>query len=185
MFENKKVGTARDLLTPEAQAQVNQSMSAAVQEATASAVPDATAAAVAEAVKSVFAQLAPFLKDLQLTPEKLNELKKPFEDPLVLARNAREARQTRMQDAENRKNNELMRANCPHLDQNKRDSISIIHNYPDRQVRGVCHICMDVIEPRRWVIDAPDPATGETKARIADAHKDYQRVLLLAAQSGN
>jgi hypothetical protein len=177
MFGNeKKVSTPSDLLSPEAQGHQNVAMSAAISEAVSQAV--------ASSVKTIFEGLAPVLKDLQLTPEKLNELKRPYLDPETVARNLREAKQTRAQDAENRKNNALLRANCPHLDGNKRDSISVIHNYPDHQVRGVCHVCMDLIEPRRWVIDAPDKVTGESKAHIEPAHKDYPRVIFLASQQG-
>lgn len=173
---DKKAETPMELLSPEAQGTVNKAMSAAISEA--------VSAAVAESVKSIFAGLAPVLKDLQLTPEKLNELKKPFIDPDTVARNLREARQTRKQDEENRKNDELRKANCPHKDQNMKESISLIHNYPDHQVRGVCHVCMDLIEPKRWYIEAPDKATGDSKAVLLPAHKDYGRVLVLAAQRG-
>jgi hypothetical protein len=175
--EEKKVKTPSDLLNPEAQGHVNVAMS--------SAISEAVSASVAEAVKGIFASLAPVLKDMQLTPEKLNALKQPYVDPETVARNLREAKQTRAQDAENRKNLELKKASCPHKDQNMRESICLVHNYPDRQVRGVCVICHDMIEPRRWVIEAPDKTTGESKAHIEPAHKDYQRVLHLAAQQGS
>jgi len=174
--DEKKVSTPSELLSPEAQGHQNVAMSAAISEAVSQAV--------AQSVKSIFEGLAPVLRDLQLTPEKINDLKKPFVDPDVVARNLREARQTRKQDEENRKNNAALRANCPHQDQNQKDAISIIHNYPDHQVRGVCHVCMDLIEPRRWVIDAPDKVTGESKAHIEPAHKDYHRVLAIAVRQG-
>jgi hypothetical protein len=59
----------------------------------------------------------------------------------------------------------------------------LIHNYPDHQPRGICPHCHDIINPREWAIGAPDPITGETKAYIRPAHKDYNIVAQLSMRN--
>lgn len=158
-------------LSPEQQAQANL------------AVQTATQQAVQAAVAGVFAQLAPFLKDMALTPEKIQALKAPFIDPKVAAREAREAQNSREEMDRIRKETEWRRSRCPHKDKQGNESISVVHNQLDHQPRGVCMLCNDWIHPREWVFDAPDATTGKSKARIRDAHKDYPRVLAIESMS--
>lgn len=147
-----------------------------------------TSAAVKEAVQAsvaaVFASLGPMLEKLALTPEKIQELKAPFIDPAKAAREKREAQMNREQIEEMRKQDEWRKAHCEHLDKNGNDSIGITHNYPDRQPRGVCVLCHDIIHPKEWRIGSPDPQTGKSRPYMVDAHKDYSRVLRIDSMIG-
>jgi hypothetical protein len=159
--EQQKHDTPAELLTPAAQAYVNMQ----------------TAAAVREAI----AGLVPVLKELQLTPEKLNALKQPYQDPAIAARELRETKNSKRQEEEIRQQTAARQANCLHQDKNGKTALCLVHNFPDRQPRGVCPLCHDIINPKEWVIDSPDPVTGESKAHIREAHKDYRTVLQLEA----
>jgi hypothetical protein len=108
-----------------------------------------------------------------MTPEKINELRAPYVDPLVKAREDRENRNSRAQAEEQRKLDDLRKANCPHLDKSNNLALGLLRNFHDRQPRGVCMLCNDLLHPREWRIGPPDPNTGETKAYMVEAHKDY------------
>jgi hypothetical protein len=140
-------------------------------------------AAVKEAVGGVFGQLGPILKDLALTPEKIQAMEDARRAPTkeqedFKKRMEREKREFSEQDAETRAKIRAMQDSCPHRDENDKEAICLVHNYPDRQVRGICPICWSLIEPRHWAIEAPDPKTGKTKPILIPAHRDYARVLL-------
>lgn len=142
-----------------------------------------TASAVSEALKGVFAHLQPVFEQMALTPDKIRELTKPYIDPKVAARELRESQMSREQEQELQRATAWRKANCPHLDKNGNASISLMTNNLDHQVRGICMLCHDIIHPREWVIDAPDPVTGKTKAHVREAHKDYARVLAVQSMA--
>ena len=100
-------------------------------------INSATREAVQSAVEAVFKSLAPVLKDMAITPEKLREANRPYEDPKKLARELRESLKSKEDEAESRKAIAALRASCPHVDQNTRTSIRLVHNQPDHQPRGV------------------------------------------------
>ena len=134
---------------------------------------------VSEAVSSIFANLSPMMKEMALTPEKIKALQTKLPTPAEVAREERDKRETRKSkedEAQLRRETARRQANCPHRYPNNTDSINLVHNYPDRQVRGICSLCHDLIEPRHWVILAPDK-DGKENAKIVDAHKDYARVI--------
>jgi hypothetical protein len=161
------VKTPTALITPEAQAFVNASISAAIK----------------EAVAGVFSSLGPILKDMQMTPDKIRAANTPYIDPAKEARNKRETEKSKADEKELRAMDAARKAACPHMDQNQRSSIRLIHNYPDRQPRGICPICHDIIFPRHWEILAPDAENPKGKAVLVDAHPHYRTVELLEAQS--
>ena len=141
-------------------------------------------ATVAETMKAMLKDvIGPLLREVALTPEKLEALKAPYVDAKAAAREKRESAQTREQEAENIRIRAQMQANCTHLDKNGKTAICLIHNYPDRQARGICPICHDIIHPREWVIGAPDPNTGKTTPFLRAAHKDYRTVMSLESMS--
>ncbi len=86
---SQKLKTPAELMTPEAQAYTNQ--------------------LVTNAVKEIFAQMAPLLQSIALTPEKLAEAEKlrraPTEDEL--AKKLREAREKKLMIAEQRKTDKI------------------------------------------------------------------------------
>jgi hypothetical protein len=165
--KDAKIPTPTSLLNPEAQAFVSASISAAIK----------------EAVSGVFASLGPILKDLAMTPEKIRAANTPYVDPAKVARDKRETEKSKQDEKELRAMDAARKAACPHLDQNQRSSIRLIHNYPDRQPRGICPICHDLITPREWRIEAPDAANPKGRAVLTPAHKNYDTVLLLESQS--
>lgn len=146
-------------------------------------INSATAKAVQEAVTAVFTSLGPVLKDMAITPEKLREANRPYEDPAKAAREARESLKSKQDEAEIARITAERRAMCPHLDKNGRSSINLCHNQPDHQPRGVCVICGDWIFPREWRIGAPDEKNPRGKAYLVEPHKDYKMVIQLESMS--
>lgn len=155
-------------LSPEILAMINSATSAVVKETLASVIKDI---------------VAPLLKETALTPERLAALKAPYVDEKLADRERRESAQTREQEAENIKMRAQMQASCLHIDKNGKSAICLIHNYPDRQPRGICPLCQDIIHPREWVIGAPDPKTGKTTPFLRAAHKNYPTVLQIESVS--
>ena len=141
-------------------------------------------AAIKEAVAGVFQSLGPILQSMALTPDKIRDATKPYVDPAVEARNKRETEKSKQDEKELRAMDAARKAACPHLDQNQRTSIRLVHNYPDRQPRGICPICHDLITPREWVIGPPDAENPKGRPYLQEAHKDYRLVQILEAQSG-
>jgi hypothetical protein len=166
--KEQKIQTPAAAINPEVQGYINASIGAAVR----------------EAVQGVFACLGPILKDMALTPDKIRDATKPYVDPVIEARNKRETEKSKQDERELRAMDAARKAACPHMDQNQRSSIRLIHNYPDRQPRGICPICHDLITPREWVIGPPDAENPKGRAYLQDAHKDYRLVQILEAQSG-
>ena len=152
----------------------------------AAVVNSAVAAAVKEAVASTFAAMAPILKDMALTPEKIAALKEPAIDPKARARVLREEREnqnSKEQEDEQRRADKFAKDHCTHKDKNEKDSICLLRNYHDRQPRGVCMLCNDLIHPREWRIGPPDAVTGKTQPYQVEAHKDYDRVRRIVSMS--
>ena len=61
---------------------------------------------------------------------------------------------------------------CNHLDERQNPAIGLQHNFPDRQVRGICLKCGLVIHPRHWEFLTPNG-----RATLVDAHPFYPVVL--------
>ena len=141
------------------------------------------ASAVQSAVEAVFKQLGPMLKEMAITPEKLREANRPWQDPDKVKRELRESLKSKEDEAEARKAIAALRANCPHVDQNSRTSIRLVHNQPDHQPRGICVLCGDWIHPKEWRIGAPDEKNPRGKAYLTGPHKDYNTVMQLERTS--
>ena len=141
------------------------------------------AAAVKEAVTAAISGLLPMFEKMALTPEKLNELKKPFVDPEAKLRELRERLLWREDEEGNRKRLQDMQDHCPHLDDNGRSSIQLMHNWPDRQPRGLCIKCMALIFPKEWRISAPEPGHPRGKAYLVEPHPLYNIVMQLQSRN--
>lgn len=139
--------------------------------------------ATRSAVQAVFASLAPVLKDMALTPEKLREANKPYTDPEKLKRELRESMKSKQDEEELRQLTKARRDACPHLDKNGRSSINIVHNQPDHQPRGICVLCGDWIHPKEWRIGAPTDEFPRGRAYLVEPHKDYRIVMQLESMS--
>lgn len=162
-MSNEKIVQPDSLRTPAEQASIN--------------------AMITQAVREVFASMAPVLQSIALTPEKLAEAQRLGRQPdaAVLAREARE-RQNMREDLANAERDKLAKqAACSHQDANSKWSISLVHNYPDRQTRGVCHHCLKVFEPRRWTIGAPDEKNPRGCPKLVDADPQYHIIRQIEA----
>ena len=159
------------LLTPEAQAFMTASMSAAVK----------------EAVKGIFEQMGPVFANMALTPEKMAQAeairRAPTEEQLAFkARMAREKAQWKLEIDENTANKQRMQDNCPHAYVTGGSAWNPIRNYPDRQERFICALCHAFAEPRRWVVDAPNEKNPRGYAHVVDATPNYleaRKILLV------
>lgn len=154
-------------LSPEALGAINTAASKAITEA------------VTAAVTAVMMSLKPSFESMALTPDKLREAMKPYEDPRKLARELRESLKSKEDEAEIAKMTARRKAMCPHVDKNGRPAICLVHNFPDHQARGVCVVCSDWIHPKEWRIGAPDEKNPRGKAYLVEPHKDYGRVIQL------
>ena len=163
--ESKKAPVPAALLTPEAQAFMN--------------------ASISQAVKEVFAGLGPMLQSISLTPEKLAaaEALRRAPDPKLVEREQRERKLMRAEQEENHTNLLRLQAACPHK-YPRGLLVSLVSNYPDRMPRGVCHLCQTFFEPKRWVIGAPTAEEPRGHAHIADAHPLYSIVREVAMTKG-
>lgn len=142
-------------------------------------------AEVKEIIKEVFSGFAPVLEKIALTPEKLREANKPYEDPAAIARELRERQQLREQENERLRNDKARQEACPHKDKNEKWAINLQHNYPDHQPRGLCPLCGICIEPAHWVIPGAgfDGGNGLGKPYIVPEDKLYHIVRYLESQA--
>jgi hypothetical protein len=131
------------------------------------------AAAVKEAMVGMAAVFAPMVQQMAITPEKLREANRPYVDPKKKLREDRETKLWREDIDDARRTTQMSKDNCIHQDDNQRTSIRLIRNFPDRQVRGVCVKCQDIIHPKEWRIGAPDEQNPRGVAYTVAPHKDY------------
>lgn len=142
-----------------------------------------TAALVKEAVAGIFESLGPIFEKIAITPEKLREANKPYVDPAKAARELREMLIWKEDESENRRRLQEAQDNCPHIDQNGRSSIQLVHNFFDRQPRGLCVKCLALIHPKEWRIGAPDAKNPRGKPYLAEPHKNYNIVMQLESRN--
>lgn len=154
-IEPRKPEVPASTLTPEMQATIN--------------------ASISQAVAEVFKNMGPMLERISLTPEKLAEAEKlrRAPDPALVAREARERALMREDLEKARRDTEIMQKNCTHKDNNMRWSISLVHNYPDRQSRGICTHCFKYFQPTHWEIGPPDVENPRGKAFLVKEDPMY------------
>lgn len=141
---------------------------------------------IREMVQEIFKEMGPVLQSIALTPEKLREAQKPYEDPLKLARELHEQQAWRKQEQDKVANTKATQDNCPHKDRNGKWNISLQHNFHDHMVRGICNICGIFIHPAYWDYrPVTDATTGVVKdtAFVVQEHKLYHIVRQLEAYS--
>lgn len=157
--------------------------SAALSPEALAVINESTATAVQKAVEAVFASLGPTLKDMALTPEKIRELNRPYEDPAKAARELRESLKSKKDEAEIVRLTAERRAACPHTYPNGLSAINLCHNMPDRQARGICVMCGDWIHPKEWRIGAPSAEYPNGRPFLVEPHKDYRTVMVREMRS--
>ena len=113
---------------------------------------------VRETVKSLMVELGPVFRGMQISPEKLaeafKEANKPYEDPAKIASELRQRQKTRKDFLEARAMTEARQKACPHKDKNDKNALNLQHNFPDNMPRGLCPMCLVVIEPAHWDVRA-------------------------------
>ena len=140
-------------------------------------------ASINEAVKSVFASLAPVLKETMeataLTPQKMLEMEnlRRAPDPDKLKRELRERALLYEDEKERLATIARSQAACRHKYPTGTYSTSTISNYPDRQMRILCHLCLKVYHPAQWVIGAPDQENPRGRAYIEPETPGYRELL--------
>jgi hypothetical protein len=139
----------------------------------------ATSEVNAGTMKEVLAGMLPLIKEFALTPEKLREAMKPYQDPALIAREKRERERNRRQFLEGLERTKAIQKACPHKDKNEKWALSLTHNFPDRMPRGVCPLCQAVIYPAHWEIAAPDDEHPDGRPFIIPEHELYHVVRFL------
>jgi hypothetical protein len=88
------------------------------------------------------------------------------------ARFKREKQDMMLRDDETRLALAVKQRNCPHRDGNEKSAISTIHNFPDRQARGICVRCNLMITPKEYRVAPPSVKTmAQAKEFIAYLEK--------------
>ena len=134
-------------------------------------------------MKDLVAALREMVPALALTPEKLREALKPYEDPAMVAREKRSRDQNRRQFIEDMKATAARQASCSHKDKNQRWAITLTHNFPDRMPRGLCPLCHLYIQPKHWEFRAPTDQFPDGEPYIIDQHPMYHVVLELESMA--
>jgi hypothetical protein len=92
----------------------------------------------------------------------------------------REKRERALLKAEidnNAANRKLTQDNCLHQYVTGAQSISAVRNYPDRQERFFCHLCMAWFEPRHWDVGIePTEDNPRGQDMIVPAHPLYAEI---------
>lgn len=160
--------------TPEVMANINDMIKAAVDQALASAKAERGVTA---------AELAAVVKELALTPEKIAELKKPYEDPAVARRKLREQLAFKEDEKETIRTQQEQKNRCSHKHKGLGlFAISFVNNFLDRQTRGVCMKCGEWFNPPEWRMGAPDAKNPKGKPYVEPRHPKWDSVMKVAAE---
>ena len=105
---------------------------------------------IRETVKQLIQEMSPIFSSIALTPDKLREAQKPYEDPVKLARQLHEQQSWRKQEEEKNAAKKNLQNGCSHKGRNGKWNISLQHNYHDHMPRGLCNVCGIFIHPQYW-----------------------------------
>ena len=100
------------------------------------------------------------------------ELKKPYIDEEKAARDLRDQKKSRDDYRQGQAMEKAAQAACPHKFKTGAWAISLMHNFPDGQRRGVCNKCKDLIQPRHIEI-AYDPLNPNGRPIWVPEHRLY------------
>jgi hypothetical protein len=139
--------------------------------------------ALTAGIREAMQALLPALQEMGLTERKLKILsgRDPEKEQAFKDRLLRERADWQRAEGERMANIARLQASCTHRDDNERSVFCVIHNFPDRNVRFVCPRCALMVEPKRWVIDSPEPITGRERSHIEPEHPLYRELLKGAA----
>lgn len=134
-------------------------------------------AAVKEAVSAVFAQLIPYLQEMQITPEKLREANRPYDDPAKKKRAERDKRRATEDEQSRIEAERAAKANCTHRYPNNHAAVAIVRNFQDGRPRGICMQCQEWIYPAEWRIDNPTDENPRGVAHMVPSHPLFPLVI--------
>jgi hypothetical protein len=121
------------------------------------------------------------MREQAFTPEMLKtlitEMKKPYVDEAMLAREKREAEKTKRDMDQQRILVAKAQSLCRHKYKNGGWAIATVHNFPDRQTRGQCNHCRIWIEPAHWEVGF------DQKPVLVPEHPLYQIVREIEAET--
>lgn len=169
----KRPAAPPELLTPQAQAFISESINSTV--------------------KEMLIAMMPVLQSIALTPEKIAEAERirrlPTEEQqAAIDREKRERLMQREEAEQNEANKRLLQENCPHRYVTGQLSCSPISNHPDGQKRFCCHLCHTIFTPREWRIGPPtlDGKNPRGTPFIAEPHPQYKEIatLMMARMNG-
>ena len=122
-------------------------------------------------VSQLLSSLVDALRGSQLTPEIIEELRKPWEDPIAMKQRLDTRKALREQQAEVLESKRLTQEYCPHMRGGK-DKVQLVHNFADGRTRGICLLCQKVFQPEHYEWD------HITKSyQVVPADPDYARVV--------
>jgi hypothetical protein len=136
---------------------------------------------VREAVRSLFAEFAPILKDLALSPEKIKLMEDLRRAPTpeqeaFKARMKREKLATIAEQQQNARNLAAAQAACKHKHKTGASAIQVVMNQLDQRPRGICAKCQIWLHPAEWRVAAPT-AANPSGEYIHPAHPLFHLVL--------
>jgi hypothetical protein len=108
----------------------------------------------ADVVERVMKSLLPLIEKLSLTPDKINELKKPYVDPEKAAQDLAHRKRMQLEIAEGLIKKKLEQDNCDHITRYQDTEKSALRlmfraNWHDGKSRAICMNCDKVIHPAR------------------------------------
>jgi hypothetical protein len=153
-----------------------------------------TASIVAEVMRGLAPAIGEAVKNARLTPSELNELKRPYIDPLKEASDLRLRKMAQADIKRQLEEREARQNACPHTITAPgglvSTAINLVYNTlnsePANQPRGLCVRCEKWFMPAHWTVDydASDPAG---KYRLNPPDPMYSKILEIAESqvSGN
>jgi hypothetical protein len=152
------------------------------------------ASIVEQVMKAMLPAIGHAVQAARLSPEDINEMKKPFVDHAKEATNARLRKMTQAEIARGLEERRLRQEGCSHVITApgglRTTAISPVYNTinsePPNQPRGLCVRCEKWFMPQHWVVDynKDDPAGTY---RLVPQDKDYAKILEIVESqvSGN
>lgn len=134
---------------------------------------------LAAAVTAAMTAIAPVLKEIALTPDKIRELKAPYKDPALEAREKRESAKEAADTRRNIDERKQRQEQCPHghgsFDgSGYKEAITIEYDFWNRP-QGRCNMCEKLIQPAHWDF------YGNGEKYMIPEDREYQRVIRLAS----
>jgi len=144
---------------------------------------------VAKTVEAVMATLAPILKEISLSPEKIEAIRRPWVDPNQAETERKLREQMANDEKRGRAKNKAVQDACAkmghrHPQDPTKNTVNIIRNFHDGQSRGICQRCLKIIQPLHWEIYYDDKDPNGRRVAIPE-DEDYYIVRQLESTGAN